>query len=574
MEHKRLVVSLALLLVPAFSGHVLAASPRQAPEHIELRPASVIHGEVSLALLSADHAGDLDGDGAADLVFDWFPTQTRYAYQDAVAMGRTDWPARAGLSRLARLHSLGFPTADDWSPNSPVYWVQDVVDISGDGLADLVVRKNEFRGGEPNASEARIYFGHADWGPLDVRQQEPDLLIRQARVPWTPSEAGRFLMPDTVFGGDFNGDGRRDLAIGSCGVAPRAPDGTPLADGPSPLQLFLAPPDGLRRIDLGTTKPSVEIQGLPDEQVGCVGRAEIAADVNGDELTDLLLHSGATVTSLKVYLAFGRATWPARASVAEVGTVVIDHKSRERGVEASVMKDITGDGRDELITRYHDDAARRYRQCVWYGGQVFTPKQDVTDCDIRLTDELVGMVGDVTGDGLRDLIFWWPTETEQLEPEYRIVAGPLEPGTELAIGPRSGAGDYVIRLPEPSAENGNPDWLFADLTGDGREDLILHSASQNSPDGVMQAGVVQLHIGPLVKSIPTPLPPTASATARATTEPSPQPTATRPPPTHSPEPTTPAPPTATATGTTTAPTEGSGPGRLFLPVAFAGRWDD
>jgi len=567
MTRKWLPASSALVIVLSTSTYIRAASRMQSPELINLQPASVIFGEARLALLSADFVGDLDGDGAADMVFDWFPTQTRNHQLDAVAMGRADWPASAGLSQLEQLHSLGFPTVDDLRlPNTPIYRVQDMLDISGDGLQDLVVKKNEYRGGENSASEARVFFGHSGWGPIDVKSQEPDLVVRQERVPRTMSEAERFLMPDTVIAGDFNGDGRRDVAVGSCGVT------LDLSIGPSPLHLYFAPEGGLRRIDIGTTKPSVVISGARDEQVGCILEEDDAADFNGDGLTDLLLYSNTSA------IAFGRPTWPAEARIQDVADVVIDHESTERGyggVFVRPLDDISGDGRQELVGIYRDDTARRGMQCVWFGGHVFAPKQDVTDCDVRVTDEFISHIGDVTGDGLNDLLFGWPPATGRPVTEWRIVSGPIASSTDLAVGKRGTGGDYVIRLPEPPADSYTPGWLFDDVTGDGLDDLILDTFSQDSPNGLWEAGVVAIHVGPLVGETAVPIPPSATRTAEPSVTPA-QPPASRTP--EASTPTVPSSPTstdeATAVPPTMAPTEGPRRSVVFLPIAYTGQPDD
>lgn len=570
MTGRLALATLVLLLFPLATDQVGATPDELPPETIELRPASVIFGEARLALLSADFVGDLNGDGAADLVFDWFPTQTRNHRLDAVAMGRANWPASAGLSQLEQLHSLGFPTIDDLRlPNTPIYAVQDLLDISGDGLDDLVIRKDEYRGGENSASEARVYFGHAGWGPIDVKSREPDLVVRQERVPRTMSEAERFLMPDTVIAGDFNGDGHRDVAVGSCGNT------LDLSIGPSPLQLYFAPAGGLRRVDLSVTKPSVVIKGARSEQVGCFMAEDDAADIDGDGLTDLLLNSGATELTWKSYIALGRPTWPTEARIQDVGDIVLDHQSTEGGVTAWRVDDISGDGRKEVVASYHDDGARRRMQCVWFGGHVFAPKQDVTDCDVRVTDEFIRHIGDVTGDGLNDLLFGWPPATGRPVTEWRIVSGPIASSTDLAVGKRGTGGDYVIRLPEPPADSYTPGWLFDDVTGDGLDDLILDTFSQDSPNGLWEAGVVAIHVGPLVGETAVPIPPSATRTAEPSVTPA-QPPASRTP--EASTPTVPSSPTstdeATAVPPTMAPTEGPRRAVVFLPIAYTGQPDD
>ena len=353
------MLSCSIVLVTALFGAAPVARSATAPQPIPLAPPSVVFGEVRLANLSVNTWGDLDGDGAEDLLLGWFPATTRFAYQVAVAMGRREWPASTGLSRLPALHSLGMPGVDDYSPNAPVYYVQQVADIDGDGTDDLVVRKDEYRARDRIASEARVYLGHPGWGPIDVRTTAPDITIRQDRDPWTPSEAGRFQVPDVVLGGDFNGDGRRDIAVGSCGVLPRNADGVAIDDGPAPLQLFFGPATGWQRIDLGKTKPDVEITGSREleEQVGCYLPEHGVDDVNGDGTSDLLLSSGSSWPSLKGYIVYGRAEWPGSAKVADVGSAVLEHHSATGGVVVWPIEDLNADGRYEIVADYYDDRA-------------------------------------------------------------------------------------------------------------------------------------------------------------------------------------------------------------------------
>jgi len=562
----RSIVALALALAPPAT---LSAAQDLEPTPIVLAPDALVHGEAKDAYFTLIDTGDIDGDGIQDLVVAWYPRPTRFAYQAAVILGRPDWPALAGVSGLSDVHTLGLPLVDNLSPNAPDYTMGALLDANGDGLDDVVVRKDERQAGYPKAREARVYFGKPGWGAIDVTKDAPDLLVRQARVPWTPREAERYQMPDTFYAGDFNGDGRQDLAIGSCGVTD--PD---LADGSTDVHLYLAPEGGLQRIDLGTTKPDAVIRapsaGTLAVQLGCGAFAGNADDLNGDGSSDLVLRAWKSgTTGTRSYLVFGRPEWPADAELVAVADVAMERGGNNPGARAWQIEDISGDGHRDLVVDYFD--AHGEAQCVLFSGRAFRPEEDLSDCDLRVVDRPIWMAGDVDGDGARDLLIPWEPPSIWLPPsEWRVVRGPFAPGGEVAIGKSSGQGDYVLRVPERSEIEGAVGWWFEDVSGDGRDDALLGTWNADSPTGVSRAGTVAIHVGPLVAGPPAPSP-TASPTATS----APSPTAT---PSLEATPDEPTATEASGTATTTAratveaptwtPTVPTTAGRIYLPIGY------
>lgn len=151
---------------------------------------------------SVSSAGDLNGDGFADLIIavPW-SNGNGGAY---VVFGHAD----ANPSTLSRFY-IDHGNWGDWTGAS----VSSAGDVNGDGFDDLIVG---LPGTDRTAGQAYVIFGHAgEFGNIDLAELTPDLgFVIQGDA------AGDKTGFSVSSAGDVNGDGFDDLIVG----APRGDD--------------------------------------------------------------------------------------------------------------------------------------------------------------------------------------------------------------------------------------------------------------------------------------------------------------------------------------------------------------
>ncbi|HEX3622441.1 MAG TPA: VCBS repeat-containing protein [Acidimicrobiales bacterium] len=272
--------------------------------------------------------------------------------------------------------------------------------------------------------------------------------------------------PQSVVSGDFNGDGRTDLAIATVGHDP---------DNDNKVFVFYQGTDGnLQR----AVRFDTDI--VPGADIGLLG----AGDIDGDGHTDLVLRMRA---GIDVFMQRG-GTFADRRFV-DLPTA--------QGMEVA---DMDQDGKADLVMAGTAAGITVYRSI---GAGNFAPPVTATT---QYTTELA--VGDVTGDGRPDLVTTaWPVGPNSIEvfrqlPDGTFAAGVYTdaggpPGT-IAIGDFNGDGrmdvavsHYIdtgitilqIRILDQrpdgtltsagdiSAYNAGP-LRAADIDGDGRTDLV------------------------------------------------------------------------------------------------------
>jgi hypothetical protein len=266
-------------------------------------------------------AGDFNGDGKLDLAVANFGDGSIYLF-----MGRGDGTfAPGGVINLGFL-PVGLAAAD----------------LNGDGKLDLVVTNV----GSPPGS-----------GPGSV-----DVLLGNGNGTFQPPQAYAVgTEPVAVAVGDFNGDGKPDLAV--------------VNQGSNTVSLLLGAGKGL-------FKPAVNYA------VGTGPDALALADLNGDGKLDLVTSNG-TGSTLSVLLGNGNGTFQTAVNYA-VG----------EDPEAVAVADVNGDGKKDLVVTANYDMPTG-TVSILSGNGKGTFNQPV--------DYAVGagpvpvVVGDFNGDGLPDL---------------------------------------------------------------------------------------------------------------------------------------------------------------------------
>ena len=326
---------------------------------------------------SVSGAGDVDGDGFADLIIgapggDAGGLNAGEAY---VVFGKASGFGSAvpftledgsmGTRRLLDLGSLeagdGFTIQGDSSRDFAGASVSDAGDVNGDGYADLIIGAPRGEDGGGNVGEAYVVFGDGERG---FGTLNPDTSRRLLDLTELSAQDGFIIQGDSRGGfagqsvsgaGDVNGDGFDDLLVG----APYS-----LAYDNGEAYVVFGKADGFGSAD-SAGRRVVDLSGLAQEDGFFIrGDAENdyagrsvsgAGDINGDGYADLIVgaHRADVSTSGgvtrpdsgEVYVLFGGPAGLTTEAGALQGTNVDDGDLNDDGAARVVL---AGAGDDVL----------------------------------------------------------------------------------------------------------------------------------------------------------------------------------------------------------------------------------
>jgi hypothetical protein len=394
-------------------------------------------------------------------------------------------------------------------------------DFNGDGVEDFINMSHyAYVDGHQRAGEVNVYFGRRGAG-IDPRTHPPD-------VVFYGDQSGAKLGISVASAGDFNGDGRDDLAIAAAFYNNDA-DGRAIAAGGRVYVIFggsldLSPKVTKVRIeDVGRKLPGLVLEGGHDGSHYLAWADSLeAGDFNGDGISDLIVgaynpYQGTCLNAhnfaARAYLVYGSRAIPTRMTGFRLGVDVIRDGIRTAvfeapncqmtnvslGFGAYFVGDIDSDGFNDLAFATNAGGAGRGAIYFFFGRSdylSFGPHQ-FADADLIIAAEdepLHGLVhgqavdmkfqgldsarpaGDVNGDGILDLLIGAHYSQRLLHGAWTTVgAAGIFYGRHGFRGNHSFSSADVFVIGERRGNVGHPAVeRNGDIDGDGYSDLLIN----------------------------------------------------------------------------------------------------
>jgi len=326
-------------------------------------------------------------------------------------------------------------------------------DLNGDGIDEIVVGGGADYG--HGIAKFNILWGRRDWGPLprtiDLATTHGALYIESLsdhEFAWTGFQT-------FMTAGDFDGDGRDDLAFGGWH--------NDLGGENAGCIYLLRGRDSYPSSAINFTPLDFDATFISGHPRGWFGYAVAMGDLDGDGKDDIL---GLAPHSHAVMGVFGSDSLPEhyRRTVTITDADIVFHGSQIGG-QVLAMGDFNGDGRDDVALGSRDTIL------IYYSTPQLLARRfidvDATSPNLTIIHRTTSMIraGDVNQDGLADLVGL----TDGFA--YVVFGAPdWAPGTVRDAGGAKADLNFIL----DGAYDEGDSVEVADFDGDSFGDLLLH----------------------------------------------------------------------------------------------------